>query len=146
MPDILLKHALGALRPVDAQGEEVLRGIKNGAIVKATIKRPRNVRHHRLYWGLVSILFDNQSRYSTPEELSDVIKVATGHCTVIQTGDGKEIRIPKSISFAKMDQDAFRQFFDRVVDLAVTRIIPGLSRDDLRREVLEMIGERQEAA
>lgn len=145
MADVLLKHALGALRPVDAQGEEILRGIPNGTIVKATIKRPRNIRHHRLYWGLVSILFENQSRYATPEELSDVIKVATGHCTVIQTGEGKEIRIPKSISFAKMDQDAFRQFFDRVVDLAVTRIIPNLSAADLRREVAEMVGEKEAA-
>lgn len=146
MADILMRKVLGTLRPIDAQGDEILKGIPNDAILKVTVKRPRNVRQHRLYWALVTLLHENQSRYATPEELSDVIKCAVGHCTVVVKTDGTEIRIPKSISFSKMDQDSFRVFFDRVIELAVTRIIPGLSRDDLRREVLEMVGERQEAA
>lgn len=140
MTDILMRKAFGALRPVDDQGEEVLRGIPNDAIVKVAVKRARNPRHHRLYWALLSLLYENQSRYATVEELSDAIKCAVGHCTVIAGTDGREIRIPKSISFAKMDQDEFRRFFDRVVDLAVTRILPGIDEADLRREIEEMVG------
>lgn len=144
MPDILMRKAFGALRPVDEQGEESLRGIPNGAVVKVTVKRPRNIRHHRLYWALMSLLHENQSRYATVEELSDAIKCAVGHCTVITRPDGTEIRIPRSISFSKMDQDAFKQFFDRVVELAVSKILPNVEEAELRREVEDLV--RLEAA
>jgi len=139
MAEILMRKMLGAFRPVDEAGEDALKAIPNGEIVKVKWSRPRNLKHHRLYWALMSILWQNQSRYATIEELSDVVKCWTGHCTVIQ-GNGREIRIPKSISFAKMDQTEFSQYWDRVVEFAVTRIIPGLDRDDLIREVMSMVG------
>ncbi len=54
--------------------------------------------------------------------------------------DGKVAYLPKSISFAKMDQTEFDQFFDRTVELVCKHFLPGVRDEDLRREVLEMVG------
>lgn len=146
MADILMRKVLGTLRPVDAQGEEIMRSVSNGSIVRVTVKKPRNIKHHRKYWALISLLHENQERYATPEELSDAIKCATGHCNVLTRSDGYEIRVPRSISFGKMDQTEFDRFYERVIDLAVTRIIPGLSREDIKREVEAMVSDQRGAA
>ena len=62
-----------------------------------------------------------------------------GYSTVARTRDGKEIHIPKSISFSAMDQSAFDAFWDRVVTVVCEQIIPRLSRDDLERELLDLV-------
>ena len=51
--------------------------------------------------------------------------------------DGTEVRIPKSIAFHAMDQAEFEAFYERVIDVVVSEIIPGLSREDLKRELSE---------
>ena len=130
---------LNALWPIDPKGEEIMAGLRQKEVVKVVIKKPRSIHQHRLYWALMTKLWENQERYGSPEELSDVIKVYLGHCTVLVTSDGREIRIPKSISFAKMDQTEFNRFFDQVCEIVVTRIMPGLDEDALRREIAEMI-------
>ena len=44
-----------------------------------------------------------------------------------------------SISFAKMDNIAFEAFFSSTVDAIAANVIPGLDRDDLRRELMEFL-------
>ena len=36
-----------------------------------------------------------------------------------------------------MSQDEFDKFYERVIDIVVSDIIPGLSREDLKRELQE---------
>lgn len=139
---ILLRKQFGSLRPVDPAGEEMLTKIPNGATVQAEIRRPRNVRHHRMYWALISLVWENidQERYPSPEDLHAAIKIAAGLRTRIVLPDGTVGFIPGSTAFHKMDQAAFDQFYNRVCDLIARHFLPGVSSEDLKREVLEMIG------
>jgi hypothetical protein len=50
--------------------------------------------------------------------------------------------MPKSISFASMDQAKFTTFFDGAVRLICQYILPGISDEELRRQVFEMLGDR----
>lgn len=142
MSDLLLRKHFGALRPVNEAGEELIRSIPNGDVVKAKISRPRNAQHHRLFFALLQTVFENQSRYQTLEHLLAAVKVATGHADLMVMRDGKEVYVPRSISFAKMDQTAFSQFFDRVCDWLVKDVLPNTPSEDLKREVLELIGDK----
>lgn len=135
---IAMRKTLGGkLEPVGDAGAGVLARIPHGDIVLVDVHRPRNVAHFRKYWALVSLIYGNQTRYRSPEELNDALKVHCGHCMVMQLRDGTEVRVPKSISFSAMTQDEFEIFYARVIDVVCQEIVPGLKREDLARELLE---------
>ena len=88
----------------------------------------------------MQLVFENQTRYGSVEQLVDAVKLAVGHSYVVRTLDGAAVTVPRSISFARMDQETFDRFWDRVVDLVVTRLLPGVTREDLEREFAEVVG------
>lgn len=137
---LLCRKELGKLVPVDVAGQEALRDVKQGSLVSVEIKRPRNVQHHRLYWALVSLVWENQERYPSAEDLHAAIKIAAGIRTQIELPNGTIGFIPGSISFHKMTQTEFSAFYDRVCDLVAEHFLPGCSSDELKAEVSSMIG------
>ena len=139
MTEIILRKELFGLVPTEEEGEGALRGIALGDCVKAKISRPRNLQHHRLFFALMQTIFANQERYQSLDHLVAAFKLAIGHVDVIRTKRG-DVEIPKSIAFSNMDQDEFRKFFDRAVDFVLAEVVPGLNREELEREVLEMVG------
>ena len=132
--EILMKKRLGALRPVDAGGDEVLRGIGAEETVMVRIKRPRSPQHHRKFFAMLGIVLKNQEHYKNMDDLLNVCKLRVGHVTTIATKLG-DVQVPKSISFASMDQTAFRVFYDAAVDWVTREVIPGLKRGELDAEV-----------
>lgn len=133
---------LNGLAPADVAGEEALRKVKLGDFVTVEVKKPRNGKHHRLYWALVGVVHHNQDRYETTEQLHSALKIAAGHYDLLTMPSGQEYKIPRSIAFDKMDQVEFSQFYDRVCGLIAKHFLPGVSVDDLKAEVEQMIGAR----
>lgn len=125
---------LGGLQPMDEAGEAALRKVGLGEVVTAEVKRPRNARFHRNFFAMLQIILANQEHYQSLEDLLDVCKLRTGHCRTIQTKQG-EVKIPKSISFAAMDDTEFSEFYDPACYWVVTEVIPGLERKHLDEEV-----------
>jgi hypothetical protein len=134
---LMRKMVGGRLEPVDDAGKDALAKVGIGALVSVEIKRPRNIQHHRKFWALISLIYQNQTRYKSPEDLCDAIKVYVGHSKVLRMTDGREVHTPLSIAFHAMDQGAFDAFYDKVIDVVCTVIIPGLNQDDLRQQLLE---------
>lgn len=136
----LARKDLGHLTPVDQTGEDALRKLAFGDIVRVEVKKPRNSKHHRKYWALVSMVWQNQERYETADQLHTALKLSAGIYDTITLPSGNEYRVPGSIAFDKMDQTDFSQFFDNVCDLVAKHFLPGVTSDQLKREVEEMIG------
>ena len=80
-------------------------------------------------------------RYATLDHLLDAIKIGVGHYESYYLPDGRELVKPKSISFASMDQSNFRQFYDRVIELICTRILPNTDSEQLKQRIEDIIGE-----
>lgn len=139
MTEVLLVKTGNRLAAADPISDETISSIKEGEIVTATIRRARKVKHHRKFFKLLSVIHENQSVYPTVDDLLDVIKIATGYSKEVKTLDGNIIIVPKSIRFAKMDQTAFEQFYNSVIDLVVTRILPNTNKNDLVRQINEML-------
>jgi hypothetical protein len=138
--EILLRRDFGpVLRPCDETGELALKRVGQGKIVTCNIKQPRNPQHHRLFFALMSKVFQNQEYFKTIEQMVTALKIALGHTDTIKTRRG-EFVIPKSISFANMDQPAFDDFYNRAVDFVLAEVIPGLGRAELEAEIREMVG------
>jgi hypothetical protein len=47
----------------------------------------------------------------------------------VPLGFGKSYQSPASIAFTEMDQGEFAEFFDRVVHLLRTEVVPGMPED-----------------
>lgn len=113
MSDFWCERIGGALRPTDQESLEEFSKLPSGKPLHVEVKQPRNAAHHRLFWALCARIAE--ARGVTAENIADVLKIATGHFTLVRTKSYGEIHIPKSISFAKMDQTEFRMFFERCV-------------------------------
>jgi hypothetical protein len=138
----LARRELGKLVPVDQAGEDALRKLKFGDVVSVEVKKPRNVKHHRLYWQLVSTVLENQTRYETAEQLHCALKISAGIYDPLIMPSGVIYKIPGSIAFDKMDQTEFKQFYDKVCDLVAEHFLPGIDVAALKEEVESLIGVR----
>jgi hypothetical protein len=138
----LLMHKMGNVLILDdATDIDEFEAIHEGAHVKVMITQPRNIKHHRMWFGLLKATLDAQDYFRTLDELHDAVKLAIGHSEERRTIDGQTYYHPKSIAFARMDQIAFRAFFDRAVELIIDRILPHTSQADLEERIYTILGE-----
>lgn len=138
MTEYVFRKHLRGLVPMNEQAEDALRKIKQDQDVFVKFRRPRNIFHHRKLFALLNMVCNNLDMPITPEQLLVVIKIRTGHVDVIKTTKGL-IEIPKSISFAAMSQDQFEPFYDRAIEFIIADVLPGVNRQELEAEVLEMV-------
>lgn len=136
MTTLFMRKTLTGLEPTD--GAELPR-IKLGAVVRVEIKQPRNSKHHRKFYALMNLIFKNQERYETLDDLVDMIKIATGHCKVYPKRNGDPVYLPRSIAFHNMDQTQFDEFYAKVLRLIDEHIIPGLNEGEVKAEIESMI-------
>jgi hypothetical protein len=139
--ELLCTKSLGRLIPSDAIGMDALKAIAEGSTVTARLTQTRNIKFHRLWYALLQTVFEAQTLFTSLDEMHSAIKLGIGFSEEIVDLDGAVHTIPKSISFAKLDEDGFRAYFDRAVDLIITKILPRVSRGDLEQCVFEILGE-----
>ncbi len=139
MTRLYMRKHLGALHPLGSHAEEALRRIKHGAELEVTIRQPRNIRHHRKWWALIDKVYENQEHYQTKGLFVLALKVALGHCDTEVDSEGRVLYDPRSIAFHNMDQTEFSEFYENTINLIVTRFLPGVTDDELRREVEDLV-------
>ncbi len=132
MEVFLLKTPIGlkAYSDIDA---DALKKIKIGEVVKAEITKPRNVKFHRKFMALMQLVFENQTQYAVFEDLLIEVKLKTGHYTEHITTNGVLIYVPKSISFASMDEYEFNDFYTKALNI-LGKLIK-IETEDLRKQV-----------
>jgi hypothetical protein len=89
-----------------------------GAITKAEVgemfrlswKRDRSLPYHRRTMTILGRIFDAQERFENEEQFLNWTKVGAGHVVWAAGPKGGVVPLPKSISFAKADQDEFMKF------------------------------------
>lgn len=116
MAEIFLKRVGNALWPDGDESVCELAKLPFGKPLKAEVKQPRNPRFHRLYFALCHRIANGIG--SEAEAVSSVFKFATNHVDVIKTKSYGDVKVPKSISFAKLDETSFREFFNRCLVVA----------------------------
>jgi hypothetical protein len=136
MKGFWVKTAQG-LTPHDDAARESMHGVALHTVVQVDVTRPRNIKFHRLYWALCSAIASSIG--ASRDNISDVLKLRTGHFTVVQTKT-ERVRLPRSISFAKMNEAEFRQFFDQCCRVVCEELLPHLAPTKLRREIEDMVG------
>lgn len=136
MSELYLRRTVGGLQPCDDAGIDTLRKIKVGEVVQCEITRPRNLAHHRKFWALLNVFWQATGDWSSPYGVLIELKVRLGHVQDVLLRDtGELVKVPKSISFASMDQGEFDVFYDRCI-FELCKMGGGIEEDALRNEVL----------
>jgi Protein of unknown function (DUF1367) len=134
--DVMLVKRLNGLHPADDAAAEVVRGLGQGEIVRATVRKPRNVQFHRKFFALLQLVHESTDAWPTVDALLIDLKFRLGHVEPVQLSSGEIVRLPKSISFARMDDVEFHQFFNRAIR-ELCEMAGGIAEDDLRQAVLQ---------
>lgn len=129
------------LVPLDDIDWEQKKQLKLGSDVKVRITMPRNLRFHRKFFALLNIAFENlpkkiqaEKNIDSVKKMLSLIKIHLGYYNVVSVG-GRNVLDLHSISFAEMDEAAFRQFYDSAVNDILMHFLQGTDKDDLLREV-----------
>ena len=136
-----------ALVPTSKAGQIAIEKLKFGALYKISPKQPRNPKQHRLFWAFATYvaeaLNDGPAGADwSAEDVKDDLLVATG-----RTRDRQMTRIermrhnvsadavamvsrPVSISFAKMEGEAFSTFMDDAMAYVRDHLAPWIEASD----------------
>ena len=121
---------------------EAKKRLKDGAIVRCKVSNPRNLEHHKKFFALVRLTFDNLPfclaeawNISNEDDMLRRFKRDLGYYTAFRNEYGEREIEYRSISFPAMEQREFEQFYNQCVDLVLNKYIKGLNREDLINEV-----------
>lgn len=113
---VYLKRTVAGLIADDDAAVNALRKLKVGEVVQCEINRPRNLQHHRKFWALLTTFWNACGDWSSPYGVLIELKVRLGHVQkVVIRETGEIVSVPKSISFAQMDQLEFESFYERAL-------------------------------
>lgn len=141
MTTITLTRTLTGLVPADDESRKRLARVPSGDTRQYEYRERRNGAMHRRYWALCGLVSQNVEGYNSAEQVSDHIKILAGHCTPIASkATGEVYLIPKSISFANMDQGGFDDFWSRAVKAVCGHLLPGVTEAEIENEILSLVG------
>jgi len=135
----LIKIQNNYLAPSLPTDEEKLSKWKVGEILRAKVIKPRNAKFHRKFFALLNIAFENQDKYTNFEDFRIEVELKSGNYREHVTTKGKIIYIPKSISFASMDEIEFSQLYDKAIDVIINNFCQGSTYEEMDNKVLEII-------
>lgn len=141
MIDILMMREGLFLKPVDGPGYAAIEEMTRGEELRVKITRFRNPKFHRLFFALINLVYQNQDEFATMEQMLDAIKRAIGYVEERKDLDGQLYYVSKSISFAKMDETSFKQFYNKVLNLILEKILPHIPKKDLEQQIFDLIRE-----
>lgn len=140
--DIFCKVTPYGLVPIYDSDYELKKRLKVGTIVKCKVSNPRNYEHHKKFFALVRLTFENlpsnlmeKFKIRNEQDMLKRFKRDLGYfSTHINERDECEIEY-QSISFASMEQIEFEKFYTECVDLVVYQYLSGIDKEDLLNEL-----------
>lgn len=115
----LKKKLNGLLEPAFPSDQEALKKVAVGEIYEYETKKPRNIMHHRKFFALIKMVFENQEGYNNVDALREDLIIAAGYYDSHVNFDGETKLRPRSISFSSMPQDEFEKLYEAVLDVVV---------------------------
>ncbi|OFZ67935.1 MAG: hypothetical protein A2V79_05445 [Betaproteobacteria bacterium RBG_16_56_24] len=86
-----------------------------GEMFNVEVVSPRSGKFHRFHMAMEQSLFDSQDRFDDFEMLRSWLKIGSGWVKWVPGAKGGIVPLPKSISYAKADEDEFQQYHAGVV-------------------------------
>ena len=140
MMEINVKRWGSTLIPATPMDEEAIRELRDNAEYTVKLKRDRSGKHHRFFCAILTKVVDNHAEYNKPDQLLLWLKVRLGYVEEVRFHDDKVWFVAKSTNFSAMEQNEFKKFVDAALDLIISEVILGMNKQELIKEVEEMMG------
>jgi hypothetical protein len=137
------------LIPANEEAAEWVNRVKLGQPVNVTVTVPRNGGFHRKYFEMLRVAYDNhewpeiETQYGMArcsfDMFRDYVTVRAGYYKPELTPTGKVRVTPKSISFAKMEQDEFEKLYSDTLDVILAEFLTNWSTGDMENAVNQMM-------
>lgn len=111
---INLVKKLGVLKPVDQIDVDAFYKLKEDTIYSCEVKKPRNIKFHRMFFAMISLCFENQDVFSNVDYFREEMLKASGFFTSYKNHKGVTQYKADSISFANMDGSEFEKVYESV--------------------------------
>jgi len=125
------------LMPADKECFDKMDEIKAGKSIFVEYKPKRNYENHKRFFSMLKLVFDNQSFYKDIDNILEIIKFRSGYFDTIITHKGAKHYKTKSISFETMDEEQFKMFFSKAIDVAL-ELIP-MDKQELEDMILRYV-------
>ena len=94
-----------------------------GEFLECETQKVRNPAHHRKFFALLQAAYGAQDKHKNLTSLLVELKIRAGWYDEHITADGKLVYVPKSISWARMDQETFDKFYGEAI-VALAQMVP----------------------
>lgn len=134
----LFQKGFAGFQPVNDEAQELLDHCRFGEVVELKATKVRNGRYHRLFFAMLKLISENSNPHISPKAALHFAKLATGTGEVVTDSKGEKHFVPGSISFAKMDQNAFEAFVQSAIPPLVGRFMQGTAPKAVIDEAMEL--------
>ena len=118
-------------------------GMESGEIAEISTKIPRSGPFHRFHMLMEETIFKGQEKFIHFEQFRDWLKVGSGFCDWVAGPKGGVIPLPRSISYAKLEEPEMRMLHqDMLIFLRGSHAAPYLWKHlgrDKSHEMMETI-------
>lgn len=140
--EIFCKVTPYGLVPLYDSDYDLKKRLRVGSVVKCKVSNPRNYEHHKKFFALVRLTFDNLPsnlaeywNIHNEEDMLRRFKRDLGYYTSSLNERGEKEIEYQSISFSAMEQHEFERFYNQCIDLVLYKYIKGIDREDLTEEI-----------
>lgn len=107
-----------------------------GECIECDTRKARNPQHHRKFMALMQRAVQGQNKYASLKPLLIELKLRCDWYDEHITREGVMVYVPRSISFANMDQAEFDKFYRRAV-VELSQMFP--ENEDIGAEADEIL-------
>lgn len=113
--EIYAVREFGRLVPTSPFYAEELDALDGSGPFRVKITKARSLPHNALYWVCLQAMVKAGAATSR-DDIHDATKLKCGLVRMARTPDGEFYAFPDSAAFHRMDQMAFRAFFDKAIE------------------------------
>lgn len=114
--------------------------MKPGTYLRMEWATPRSGPQHRKIFALITLITENSEVYDTKPKALVAIKLAAGYFDpYVDPTTGQMTKVPHSIAFESMEQDAFNHFFSEAVTAICSVILPKLDEATAYRLIDQIV-------
>lgn len=121
MKVITIHKGQDRLIPVGDESFELFNSMKIGDEISFEYKenKQRSLGNHKRLFSMLNGVVKDTDHYNDVNNLLDVIKLRSGYFTTVVSHTSEVLHIPKSISFTSMNEDEFKEFFSKAIDICL---------------------------
>ena len=131
---ILVTKVGGVLKPAYNKDYDAFLKMPDNEVFQIEYKKERNPAHHRKFFALIKLAFENQEVFQDIETMRKCLMIECGYVEELINGITGEVFITaKSISFGSMGQIKFNEVYTNVRDYIAKWL--GISNEDLESNI-----------